>query len=138
MGENSTVATLPRQANSSVCSLQRSASQRRLRTHAVCRENDQFALTRICLFHRRSHLKKENICRKLLEILSGIKSPMYGVPGNHDYWSKAPFNGMIQCFAATGGAWLLDEEEQLLMGRSILLELHTLVPNILCLPQSQE
>ena len=45
-----------------------------------------------------------------LEILSGIKSPMYGVPGNHDYWSKAPFEGISKCFAATGGGWLLDQQ----------------------------
>lgn len=44
-----------------------------------------------------------------LEILGEIKSPMYGVPGNHDYWSKVPFNGISKCFAASGGAWLLDE-----------------------------
>jgi predicted MPP superfamily phosphohydrolase len=44
-----------------------------------------------------------------LEILAGIKSPMYGVPGNHDYWSKVPFEGIAKCFAASGGAWLLDE-----------------------------
>lgn len=45
-----------------------------------------------------------------LEILSGIKSPMFGVPGNHDYWSGASFGVIGQCFAATGGAWLLDEQ----------------------------
>jgi len=45
-----------------------------------------------------------------LEILSGIKSPLYGVPGNHDYWAKIPFEGIAQCFAATGGAWLVDQE----------------------------
>jgi uncharacterized protein len=44
-----------------------------------------------------------------LEILSGIKSPMFGVPGNHDYWSRAPFEIISKCFSATGGAWLLDE-----------------------------
>jgi hypothetical protein len=44
-----------------------------------------------------------------LALMSGIKSPMYGVPGNHDYWSKVPFTGISQCFAASGGAWLLDE-----------------------------
>jgi uncharacterized protein len=52
-----------------------------------------------------------------LEILSGIKSPMYGVPGNHDYWSHVPFDGMIKCFAATGGAWLLDEERVIADGK---------------------
>ena len=44
-----------------------------------------------------------------LEILSGIKAPMYGVPGNHDYWSRAPFGDISKCFAATGGGWLVDE-----------------------------
>jgi predicted MPP superfamily phosphohydrolase len=45
-----------------------------------------------------------------LEVLAGIKSPMYGVPGNHDYWSKAPFEDIAKCFAGTGGAWLLDQQ----------------------------
>jgi len=44
-----------------------------------------------------------------LDVLSRIKSPIYGVPGNHDYWSKAPFDGIAKCCAASGGAWLLDE-----------------------------
>jgi predicted MPP superfamily phosphohydrolase len=44
-----------------------------------------------------------------LEILSGIKSPMFGVPGNHDFWSRAPFAMISSCFSATGGAWLLDK-----------------------------
>jgi predicted MPP superfamily phosphohydrolase len=46
-----------------------------------------------------------------LEILSGIKSPLYGVPGNHDYWSKVPFDGFTKTFAASGGAWLMDREQ---------------------------
>lgn len=45
-----------------------------------------------------------------LTILSGIKSPLYGVPGNHDYWAQAPFIEFRQCFAGTGGAWLTDEQ----------------------------
>ena len=36
---------------------------------------------------------------------------MYGVPGNHDYWSKAPLTGIAKCLAATGGAWLLDQQQ---------------------------
>jgi uncharacterized protein len=44
-----------------------------------------------------------------LEILSGIKGPLFGVPGNHDYWSRVPFDGIIKCFRDTGGAWLLDQ-----------------------------
>lgn len=34
-----------------------------------------------------------------LELFAGIKSPLYGVPGNHDYWSKVPFEGIAKCFA---------------------------------------
>jgi predicted MPP superfamily phosphohydrolase len=44
-----------------------------------------------------------------LEILRTIKAPMYGVPGNHDFWSKAPFGEIAQCFSASGGAWLMDQ-----------------------------
>jgi uncharacterized protein len=52
-----------------------------------------------------------------LEILSGIKSPLFGVPGNHDYWSGASFAVIGQCFAATGGAWLLDEQQTVAGGK---------------------
>jgi len=45
-----------------------------------------------------------------LEILSGIKSPLYGVPGNHDYWAKISFDSIAKCFTATGGGWLLDQQ----------------------------
>ena len=45
-----------------------------------------------------------------LELLRGIKSPVYGVPGNHDYWSRASFAEFAKGFAATGGGWLMDEE----------------------------
>src|SRR5436190_605246 len=44
-----------------------------------------------------------------LELLSRIKSPLYGCPGNHDYWSRADFAEIGKSFAATGGAWLLDQ-----------------------------
>jgi predicted MPP superfamily phosphohydrolase len=44
-----------------------------------------------------------------LEVLGGIKSPIYGVPGNHDYWSNAPFSQIARAFQATGGAWLMNE-----------------------------
>ncbi len=46
-----------------------------------------------------------------LEILARIKSPLYGVPGNHDYWSRAPFGSIARCCEGTGGAWLLDQQQ---------------------------
>jgi hypothetical protein len=45
-----------------------------------------------------------------LDLMGKIKSPVYAVPGNHDYWSKAPFDGFVKCFAGTGGGWLMDEQ----------------------------
>jgi predicted MPP superfamily phosphohydrolase len=39
------------------------------------------------------------------------------VPGNHDYWSHAPFEPIAKCFAKTGGAWLLDEAAVCLNGK---------------------
>lgn len=46
-----------------------------------------------------------------LELLSGIKSPLYGVPGNHDFMSHASFSDIAKSFASTGGAWLVDEQK---------------------------
>ncbi|MCU0787573.1 MAG: metallophosphoesterase [Verrucomicrobia bacterium] len=43
-----------------------------------------------------------------LDGLQQIRAPLYGVPGNHDYWSHADFNIIREAFAATGGCWLLD------------------------------
>ncbi|MGA2246512.1 MAG: metallophosphoesterase [Verrucomicrobiota bacterium] len=48
-----------------------------------------------------------------LEILSGVNSPMFGVPGNHDYWSNISFEPIHKCFNAAGGAWLVDEQRRL-------------------------
>jgi len=44
-----------------------------------------------------------------LDVLKGIKSPLYGVPGNHDYTSTADFKVIDQAFMETGGRWLLNE-----------------------------
>ncbi len=45
-----------------------------------------------------------------LQILEGIKAPLYGVPGNHDYWSRSDFQAFAKSFARTGGAWLMDAQ----------------------------
>lgn len=44
-----------------------------------------------------------------LELFQQIKSPLYGVPGNHDYWANADFKVIAEAFAKTGGHWLMDE-----------------------------
>ncbi|MDQ2824229.1 MAG: metallophosphoesterase [Verrucomicrobiota bacterium] len=40
-----------------------------------------------------------------LRFIREIRAPVYGIPGNHDYWSRAPFSEYERAFAATGGAW---------------------------------
>ena len=56
-----------------------------------------------------------------LELCAGIKSPVYGVPGNHDYWSKASFDLFAKSFAGTGGGWLMDQQQVTADGRICLL-----------------
>jgi predicted MPP superfamily phosphohydrolase len=53
-------------------------------------------------------IEESKFLPEVLEIFQKIKSPLYGVPGNHDYWSDASFADMGKAFAATGGAWLMD------------------------------
>lgn len=46
--------------------------------------------------------------RAALGFIEQIKAPVYGSPGNHDYWCHAPFADYEAAFARTGGAWLVD------------------------------
>jgi predicted MPP superfamily phosphohydrolase len=62
-------------------------------------------------------MEESRFLSEALEILSGVKSPMFGVPGNHDYWSGAPFADISRCFAATGGAWLVNEQRTIAGGK---------------------
>lgn len=50
---------------------------------------------------------KEHLA-EALELLKKIDAPLFGVPGNHDYWSRADFKEIAKAFTATGGAWLMD------------------------------
>jgi predicted MPP superfamily phosphohydrolase len=43
-----------------------------------------------------------------LGILRGIRCPVYGVPGNHEYRSGARVEEIERAFGSTGGAWLAD------------------------------
>ena len=66
-------------------------------------------------------IEEEKFLVEAMELLSGIKSPMFGVPGNHDYWSKISFVPIRKCFEATGGAWLLDESRKIAGGKINLI-----------------
>ena len=63
-----------------------------------------------------------------LQILSGIGWPMFGIPGNHDYWSKASFEPIGKCFATTGGAWMEDGERVIAGGKINLIGVAHLGP----------
>lgn len=52
-----------------------------------------------------------------LELLSKAGCPLYGIPGNHDHWADLDFDLPRQSFAATGGAWLMNEEVDAAGGR---------------------
>jgi hypothetical protein len=52
-----------------------------------------------------------------LDILRAIKTPLYGVPGNHEHWSGADFSRISECFSSTGGAWLPDKSAFALSSR---------------------
>lgn len=43
-----------------------------------------------------------------LNFIQQIRVPVYGSPGNHDYWSHVSFPEFERAFSATGGAWLVD------------------------------
>ena len=66
-------------------------------------------------------IEEEKFLAEALEILSGVKAPMFGVPGNHDYWSKVSFAPIHRCFNANGGAWLLDEQRPIAGGKINLI-----------------
>lgn len=66
-------------------------------------------------------MEKGKFLPEALEILSGIQSPLFGVPGNHDYWSRVSFAPIRKCFAATGGAWLLNERVEIAGGKINLI-----------------
>jgi predicted MPP superfamily phosphohydrolase len=44
-----------------------------------------------------------------LEFIEKITRPVYGVPGNHDYATRSSFALNQKVFAATGGAWLVNQ-----------------------------
>ena len=66
-------------------------------------------------------IEEEKFLAEALEILSGIRAPMFGVPGNHDYWSRVSFEPIYKCFNATGGAWLMDEQRTIANGKINLI-----------------
>lgn len=63
-------------------------------------------------------VEDKDFAPEALAMIRAIDAPVYGSPGNHDYWSGADFKLYHAAFAATGGEWLVD--------RSVVLEKHGL------------
>jgi hypothetical protein len=59
-------------------------------------------------------VEDKRFAAEALDFITRIQTPVYGVPGNHDYWCGADFADYQKAFAATGGEWLVD--------RSVLVE----------------
>lgn len=63
-------------------------------------------------------IEHKEYAAEALSFIQQIGAPVYGAPGNHDYWSGASFPEFTKAFRATGGDWLVD--------RSIVLAQHDL------------
>jgi uncharacterized protein len=46
-----------------------------------------------------------------LAIIQKINAPVYGIPGNHDFWADIDFDEARDAFARTGGGWFMDQEQ---------------------------
>lgn len=55
-----------------------------------------------------------------LAILTKLKAPVYGVPGNHDYWARIDFNEVSHALKSTGGSWLVDSKTETVDGKVII------------------
>lgn len=53
-------------------------------------------------------VEDKRFSRAALAFIRQIKAPVYGSPGNHDYWCGASFEEYEETFASTGGGWLVD------------------------------
>jgi hypothetical protein len=65
-------------------------------------------------------IEEKQFVPEALHILEGIQSPLYGIPGNHDYWSHAVFGHFRESFARTGGAWLMDAQTRTADGKILI------------------
>jgi uncharacterized protein len=54
-------------------------------------------------------IERQEYLAEALSFIRQINVPVYGSPGNHDYWSHAPFPEFVRAFRQTGGDWLVDQ-----------------------------
>ncbi|HVV00101.1 MAG TPA: metallophosphoesterase [Verrucomicrobiae bacterium] len=61
-------------------------------------------------------IEEAHFLEPALKHLSRIRSPVFGIPGNHDYWSRVSFDPIHKALEGTGGGWLLDQSAVLKNG----------------------
>jgi predicted MPP superfamily phosphohydrolase len=55
-------------------------------------------------------VEEAEFAAEALSLLTKINAPLYGIPGNHDYWADMDFDAAQEAFARTGGQWLIDQD----------------------------
>jgi hypothetical protein len=80
----------------------------RVYLESVVRQINQLSPDAVCFTG--DLIERKQFVPEALRILEGIQSPLYGVPGNHDYWSRALFSDYSKSFHRTGGAWLMNSQ----------------------------
>jgi len=66
-------------------------------------------------------VEEKSFLPEALEILSGIKAPIFGVPGNHDDWAGINFTEVKKSFQKNGGDWLEDASVTMDNGRLAII-----------------
>jgi predicted MPP superfamily phosphohydrolase len=68
-------------------------------------------------------VEEDRFTSEALDHLKQIRSPLYGIPGNHDFWADMDFRAVNRAFEATGGRWLMDETVAVAGGKANLIGL---------------
>lgn len=82
-------------------------------------------------------IEQEKHLAEALKILQEIKTPLYGIPGNHDHWSGVDFAPIAVAFQATGGAWLENRQVLTKDGRVNLMGLDSWPTTIQPMPDTK-
>lgn len=54
-------------------------------------------------------VEEERYWPEAWEAMRALEAPLYGIPGNHDFWARVTWDAARAACAATGGAFLVEE-----------------------------
>ncbi len=55
-------------------------------------------------------VEQQKFLGEALDLFALLKAPVFGIPGNHDYWSGCNFQEIDKRLKQNGGGWLMDRE----------------------------